>query len=170
VRFCKVQNAVHLTGLAAEMNGHNGLETGAMLTLQLDDALFKMFHVDIECICLNVNEHGMRTQVARHFRSGGECPSGHQHKIVRANAHSFHGEMQPARCRIDGQGMPCTHCCREGLLELLCPGTGGQPATSHASDDRLNFLFTNARQGKGNEILFIGVISGHFDYRVSQRS
>ena len=54
MRFRDVQNGVHLTGLATEMDWCNRLEARTMLTSQFQNALFKTFGVDIERVRLDI--------------------------------------------------------------------------------------------------------------------
>jgi len=140
-----LKDRIHIGGLAGHMNGDNGF-------CVLVNGGFDGIDVDVERTRIDINQAGMRVQVANHGGGRGEGVGCGDDFISVGDARRFQGQVHGRRARIHSDGMLNAHELRESGLELADLGAGGQPPAAENFGDLVNFLLPDRGPGDRQEL------------------
>ncbi len=145
----QIQNRVHIARQTGVM--HRNDCSGARRERCPDCS-----HIDIQCHRIDINEHGIGTEITHHFRGCGEGQGGNNHLVAGTDAQRFQCQMQTGGCGIDRNRLATvTHVCSEFLFELPGFRSSRHPAGTQAFHDFLDFFLAYFRDSKRQEFLFI---------------
>src|SRR5206468_7472986 len=115
-----VEYFVHRSRMTGEMDRHNRSRAGCDLARDVT-------RIEVQSVWTDVHQNWSCAGMHNGRSGGGECERAGDNLRIFRKLERVESEMQRRRARVDGDRLDRADRVGKGLLELVCPWTGGQP-------------------------------------------
>src|ERR1035438_5218686 len=142
-----ILNRLHVTWLAGIVDGNNSAGLRSNSTLRVSRVHAKTHRID-------VNQDGLRLEVADNFRGRSECSRRHQYLISLLQTNRVESKMKCCSAGTNANGMLCTNVRRKALLEFDRFRPHCKPASADHFGSRFCLFLTNIGNMKRDNLSF----------------